>query len=345
MLLTTDYVDPATLTGYARAALQDIPANQPSLARWLPYRLVDDLVFRFVKGGDGLTEAATFRSWDTESPIGTRPGVTRVTGELAPISRKLRQSEYERLRGTVNGSSALATAIENDAARLARAINMRLELARGQALVSGAISINENGIVATADFGRAGGNTTAPTTLWTDLAASVPLQDLSAWCDAYEDINGVRPGAIVTSNRVRGLVLANAGVRALAGTVLGTPADVTMNQLAGQLAARDLPPLYTYNVKYSVAGSATRVIADDKVLLLPAPVDPTDEAGTELGATLMGTTLEAREPGYGIAEGDMPGLVAGTYSTQDPIALWTKVAGIAFPVLANANLSFVADVA
>src|SRR5829696_6172389 len=103
MLLIRDYFQPAELTGYARAALADIPANQPTLARWLPYRMIDDLVYRFTRGGEGLTEAATYRSWDTESPIGNRAGMTRVQGELPPISRKLRQDEYTRLRLRSNG--------------------------------------------------------------------------------------------------------------------------------------------------------------------------------------------------------------------------------------------------
>ena len=36
MLLSTDYINPADLTGYVRAALADREANQFSLNRFLP---------------------------------------------------------------------------------------------------------------------------------------------------------------------------------------------------------------------------------------------------------------------------------------------------------------------
>lgn len=345
MLITTDYFTPAELSGYARASLGDIPVNQPSLARWLPNRVVPDLTFRFTRGGEGLTEAATFRSWDTEAPIGSRPGFTRVTGELPPISRKMRQDEYTRLRARAGGADQLRNLLLTDTERLVRAIAMRIELARGAALVGGAVTINENGVVATVDFGRAGGNTVAPSTLWTDLAASLPFKDLRTWCDAYEDVNGERPGAIVTSSRVLSLMLENQAVRTLAGTVLGTPGEVTRGQLDNMLQTRDLPPIYTYNVKVRVNGAAQRVIADDKVLLLPPPTDPNNEAGTDLGATLWGTTAESMEPNYALQDADQPGVVAGNYTTQDPVALWTKAAGVSLPVLVNPDLSMCADVA
>jgi hypothetical protein len=51
------------------------------------------------------------------------------------------------------------------------------------------------------------------------------------------------------------------------------------------------------------------------------------------------------EPEYGLQAGEQPGIVAGSYSTKDPVALWTKAAAIGLPVLANPNLSFTADVA
>ena len=40
---------------------------------------VDDLVYRFTRGGEGLADAATFRAYDAESSIGKRPGVARAS--------------------------------------------------------------------------------------------------------------------------------------------------------------------------------------------------------------------------------------------------------------------------
>jgi len=344
MLLNTDLISPAELTGYVRAALADLQVNQFTLSRWLPNRDIDDLMYRFTRGGEGLTEAATLRAFDAESPIGSRPGVSRVTGELPPISRKIRLSEYDRIRNR-RADADVRNAILSDAVRMARAVAARLELARGEALYSGALAINENGVQATVTFGRAAGHTVAPGTLWSTVATATPLADLITWRDTYIASNGESPGGILTSTTVLGYLLRNAEIRALAATTAGTPSIVAQTTVNAVFAAYGLPPIYLYDAQVRINGTATRVIPADRVVLLPAPGDPNDADGTDLGATLLGTTAESMEPGYGLAGEDQPGIVAGAYSTQDPVAVWTKAAAIGLPILANPDLTLAADVA
>lgn len=59
---------------------------------------------------------------------------------------------------------------------------------------------------------------------------------------------------------------------------------------------------------------------------------------------MWGRTLESQEPEYGIEAGDQPGIVAGSYKEHDPVSTWVKATAIGMPVLANPDLSFVADV-
>src|SRR3546814_15871564 len=40
------------------------------------------------------------------------------------------------------------------------------------------------------------------------------------------------------------------------------------------IAGAGLPPIYVYDRRVSVGGTANKVIPDDRLLLLPAPVDP-----------------------------------------------------------------------
>ena len=54
--------------------------------------------YAYDKGVDALVDEASFRAFDTESPLGRRPGMARKTGELLPISRKIPLSEYAQLR-------------------------------------------------------------------------------------------------------------------------------------------------------------------------------------------------------------------------------------------------------
>ena len=338
MLLHQDYVTPTELTGYVRAALMDLDRNRFTLSRWLPSKNVDDLLYRFTKGGEGLVDAATFRAYDAEAPIGSRPGVTRVTGELPPISRKIRLGEYERLRQR-KATPELRNAILDDAERMARAVAARLELARGEALYSGKVMLNENGVVATVDFGRTAGHTVTPGTLWSTVATATPLLDSITWRDTYIATNGEPPGAMLMSTKVLGYLLRNAEIRTLAATVSGAPAIVSQMAMQAVFEAHGLPPIYINDEQVRVNGSATRVIPEDRVIMLPAP-----DGDNQLGATLLGTTAESLEPEYGLT-GDEPGVVAGAYSTNDPVAVWTKAAAIGLPVLANPDLTLAADVA
>lgn len=337
MYLNTDYVTPVELTGFARAALMDMEQNQFTLSRFLPSRVVDDLDFRFTRGGEGLVDAATFRAYDAESPIGNRPGATRITGELPPISRKIRLGEYDRLRQR-NLGDEIRNALLDDTARMVRGVAARVEMARGEALYKGQLQINENGVVATVDFGRASGHTVSPATVWSTTASATPLADLLTWRDTYIATNGEAPGVILTSTRVLGYLLRNAEIRSLAATVAGTPTIVAQTTVNGVFAAYGLPPIEIYDTQVRVNGTATRVIPDDRVVFLPAPGDG------QLGATLWGTTAESLEPDFGL-DGTEPGIAAGAYSTKDPVAVWTKAAAISLPVLANPDLTLTADVA
>lgn len=336
MLLNSDYIAPVELTGYARAALQDLAVNQFTLARFLPDQVIDDLDYRFTRGGEGLVDAATFRAYDAESPIGARPGLTRVAGELPPISRKIRLGEYDRLRQR-NAGTAITDNILADAVRMTRAVAARVEMARGEALYSGKVTINENGVVATVDFGRPAGHTVTAGTLWSSVDTATPVADLNTWIQTYVDANGEPPARILTSRRVLDFLQRNAQFRTLAATVAGAPALVTPEMAAQVLGAYGLPPIEVYDARVRVNGTATRVIPDNRVVLLPADAD-------ELGATLWGTTAESLEPEFGLVD-DGPGIVAGAYSTKDPVAVWTKAAAIALPVLANPGLTFSATVA
>jgi hypothetical protein len=336
MLLNTDYMDPQTLTGYARAVLMDLDVNRFTLSRWLPNRPVNDLEYRFFRGGEGLVEAATFRAYDTEAPIAKRPGLSRMSGELPPISRKIPVTEYLRLKSR-NLPTEVTSNLLSDTERLIRGIAARMELARGDALVNGSVTIAENGVAASLAFGRQGGHSVTAGASWLTSSTDV-IADLMAWTELYRDNNSVEPGVLLTSSKVVNALLKNAGFRSmLAGGLVATPSVITRDSLQQILSAYGLPRIETYDVSVSVGDVATKVIPDDKLLILPS-------GESVLGATLYGTTAEALSNDFQISASEAPGIVAGSWETKDPINLWTKADAIAMPVLANPDFAFVADV-
>lgn len=344
MLLTTDYIEPADLTGYVRAALADYNINRFTLSQFLPNRAIDDLEYRFVAGQQGLADAASYRAYDTEAEIKGRPGIKRVTGELPPISSKRRSGEFDRLRfRQLEGNEQQVLGLESDALWLTRGIAGRIELARGDALVNGSVTISENGVVGTIDFDRPDECVVTVSNAW-DTDNGDPLGDLEAAVLAYNTLNGVDPGAIQFSRRIAAALARNDNLRKIAAnTTNAVPSIISADAMQAMFSAFGLPNFQTYDAQVSVDGTATRVIPDDVVLLLPPPVAPDDFEGTELGATFWGTTAESLEPNYGIEAPEQPGIVAGIYTTEDPVALWTKVAAIAVPVVANPGLAWVME--
>lgn len=344
MPLWTDVLDPATLTGYARASLADRERAQGTLARFLPNRLIPELIARFVTGSNGLLDAAEYRSWDAETPVTSIPGGQRVAVELPPLGVKFRVGEYEqlRLRGQDTQANVTDTLLQATN-RVVTAVADRVEILRGATLATGVAAIAENGVSQVADYGRDPAFAVTAAKAWTDPDSS-PLDDLRAWQEAYLETNGTTPAVALCSLKTAMALQNHPQFRQLAATLAGTPVLVTPGHVSNVLASMGLPPLMTYDRKARAHGVTQRILPEELLLLLPDPVDPNDWEGTQLGATFWGQTLESSQPGYQLAPSEQPGIVIGTYTDDDPVGLWIRSAAIALPILANANLSMVATV-
>lgn len=344
MALWTDIIDPATLTGYARAALADYEARRGTLAQFLPNREIPDVVARFVTGSTGLVDVAKFRAYDAEIEIGKRQGGKRVTLELPALGQNLPVSEYEQLRargGNVSDAQALLS-IQNVTRAAVQAVSDSIERMRGTVLQTGIATIDQDNYVSADDFGRPSGQTITASALWSTSGTDA-LGQLQAWSDLMLDANGEAPGAIVMSTRA---FRAFAGLGQMQTNLVGggtRPASA--QQLQDMVSAAGLPPITLYDRRVSVNGTSTKALSDDTVLLLPAPVAVDDWQASQLGATFWGRTLSSTEPGWGIADSEQPGVVAGVYRNEKPpMGIEVISDAIGLPVLANAGLSFAAKV-
>lgn len=337
--LYTDLVSPAELTGFARAAQEDIERTKGTLARWLPNTSVPDVVVRTVVGTDGNGELAQYRAFDAETPIGSGGKAERKVFELLPLGLKERVSEYGQIRARGGDAAGLMLGgVDKATIRVTNAVVDRLEKARGQVLDTGSLTINENGVVQTVNFGRPAGNTVTAPILW-DQANAKPLDNLITWTDVYKAGNqGAMPGTILTSRRTLMVMMRDPGFKQLVAAPGTNPELVSVDGVNAALATFGLPSITVYDRKIKGAN----VLPDNKVYLLPAAVDP--NGSNELGATFYGETLEASESDYGIAAADQPGLVVGAWKTRDPIGVWVHSNAIATPILVNPVASMVATV-
>jgi hypothetical protein len=338
MALWTDLITPAELTGYVRTALEDLEVNQASLAAWLPNTFVSDINVRFVKGQAGLVAEASFRAFDAEPEIAGGVTGQRVTLEMLPLGQKRIISEYDQLRMRNASDDVLRNSILKEARNVARAIADRIERLRGTVLETGKATVNQGNLAFDDDFGRAGGHNLTAGSLWSTSAVDrlTYLQTLVATYVATND--GDQPGAIVTSQRV--LTALAAGDQFKTTLVGGATRPAIADEVRQYLIAAGLPPVTVYDRRTS----GGRVLSDDKLILLPAPVDPVN-GESELGATFWGQTLTSQEAEYGIADVEQPGVVVGAHkATSIPHIATVESDAIALPVLANANLSLVAKV-
>ncbi|MFF1417639.1 major capsid protein [Streptomyces sp. NPDC058280] len=339
MQLFTEYATPAELTGYARAALRDREENAFSLNRWLPNDTVNDLSYRFNRGGGGLVEAAVYRAYDAESDIGSRAGAARVSGELPPISRKMPVGEYEqiRMRNVDTQSAELRDAMEADSIKIVSAIAARTELARGDGIFNASVTIAENNVSASVDFGRKASHSVTAAIAFSSTETSLAYDYFQAWLDVYNDTNGELPANTLMSRKIYNFLRRNKQIRELAYRGASTaPTVLTRDDLNNILGDFDIPPVVIYDAKVSVGGTATRVTPEDKLCFLPTQ-------GDALGKTLWGVPVEANDPRYGLA-GDAAGVAVGGYKSEDPQTVWTRATAIVLPVVAAPDLTFVADV-
>jgi hypothetical protein len=342
-MLIYDLADPQELQGFVRSVQEEQDRNQFILSQFLPNDNIDDIEYKVTKGGLQDEDAAFVRAWDTESPIGNRQGLERMFGELPPISKKIRLGEEERLRRRAlerGNNQAIIEAIFADAAKMARAVVIRVELFRAEALFNASISIDENGVDQDIPFHRSALHDVVPQgALFSNTGASVPIQEEQAWVAQYEDTNGFTPALALVSTAIVNNLLLNTQYRSMAAQNGITPAFLNLNGLNQIRATYDLPPLVKYNAKVRVSGVQRRVTPNNEMLYLPPASEP-------LGRTLFGTTAEALElaGAQQISTDQAPGLVSVVSKTFDPVATWTKACAISLPVIVNPDFTLRATV-
>lgn len=345
MTYIDDYITPAELTWYAREV--------PSPANLLLERFLPAVQINHIEAEIGeiirTNRAAKFRSWDTPVGIGRRDSVETRRMRIPPLGQKLPVTEQDMLalslaRTGGNDRAAMLDEIYNDTDNNVRSIYNRLEIARGDVLMDGKFTLeDEDGLTLEADFGLHADNDVAPAgALWSDAANAAPLQDLRAWMKAYAELNGTRPGYMIAGEAVISALEASEEVRqavSYGGNILKPFA--TDAELAGIFSTNRFPAIIPYDTVIDWDGTNKRVIDDNKVIFLPP--NPAD-----LGITAFGITAEAlalmNSTNPQLTFQQAPGIVAVTTREGDPPKVWTKAGATAMPLLKDIRKLMVATV-
>lgn len=336
-----DLADPAELIGYARRFTNEVLVNKFTGQQYLPNKFVDDIEYALKREGLTDVDIALYRSWDTPPPMTGRPGTAKVRGEIAPVSRSIALGEEEGLRlrrlKSTNGSQ-LVDQIFNDAERMIRAVEGRIEVARFDALIDGKVILLEpNGLDIVADYGMPSDQKVTPGVAWTvaNSATATPISDLLAINALSLARNGAGIGKIVMSKSRVPALLVNDEVRDYIAGGGNVPVRVRLSDVQAVLGEQDLPTIEFVDTMVRVDGVQKRVLPPEFVLCLPSTDDP-------FGTTLYGPTAEAvllAEKGY-ITAKQVRGVAAVVAQNDSPVQTFTTGTAVALPVVPNPELLF-----
>lgn len=337
MALWTDAIEPAELTGYARASLQAREDRNGTLEDFLPNTHVDDIYVKFTEGENGLQEAAEFRAFDAEPSIARQAQGRSHTIELPALGQKQPVSEYRALRMRNAGNDMYRKHILKVTEQIVRAIADRMEMLRGVVLYEGKAIVDQHNFQINDDFGRPENHNVTAAALWSNPDVS-RLDDMLAWQTVWSDTNGNLPGTALMSTRAFNALRMGNEFKSL---TTGRPMSAA--EINTMLADENLPNIRVYDRKIRpYGGSPTRVTPEDSILFLPTAGA---DGESELGATYWGTTLTATELSWGIADDEQAGIVAGVVKSDNvPVIAEVVADAIGMPVLGNAALTLRAKV-
>lgn len=301
-----------------------------------PERKIQDVEFDMILGKGGLPVSASVHALDTETQLASREAIEKGVASLALIKRKIKITEKEIIK--INNPRTDAELVQvlsqlyNDSEKMVESVRVRVEAMRMEALSTGKIKIEENGVKVTIDYGVPTGNKKSFN--WSNTDTATPLDDLETLASAVESESGVRPTRALTSRKMLNYLKKNLSVREAVHGV-NSAKIVTTEELNQLLTDLELPTILTYEEKYKVEtakGYTTKRYFPENVISM--------FSGDTLGETIYGLTAEeVKLIGDGkMEEASMIGnIFVGTYTSLDPVGEFTKAATTALPSFPHAD--------
>ncbi len=310
---------------------------------FFPERKTEALEIDIIKGANNLPVSAKVHSFDTEAEIGSRDGVERSMQDLALIKRKIKISEREiiALESPRNSREEAEKVrnIFNDVDNQVAAVRTRVECMRMEAITTGKIVVNENGVRATIDYGMPASHKKAFSWL-SDPNADI-LGGMTEMKKIVKKDSGYDPARTLTSDTILSRILMDTKIReAIYG--VNSAKLLTVAMLNEFLKEQKLPVIATYDEMYRLQDAKgqyvpTRFFSENGFVMMP------DWA---LGNTFYGVTAEElelrRDPSVDMDE--IGNIVVCQYATTDPVGKWIKAVATALPSFPYADQVFAATI-
>lgn len=295
---------------------------------------------------------AQFHGFDVEANTTFRVPIDTHNIEKGLIKVKINQSERMRtlLRSGVQGDDALYDYVINDGLRLAEQVITRTKVAKNEVLATGKMTINENNMDLTVDYGVPQENLELTLDFGLGADSDIPSQ-LQEIVDFAED-KGVTINGFLTAKKNIGLLRKNLAIQKAINGNLGAGQLLSMGELKSYLSQEfGIEQIIPNDKKY---GADVRWVGDRPVPQTEFyfPRDKISFFSTNVNGVL-GTGLWGDPPEMdsdvmryleGSASGYNPYVWISQWAENDPAVLWTKASTLFIPVLYNPTALFVATI-
>lgn len=293
---------------------------------------------------------AQFHGFDTESKTTFRIPVDTHSVEKGLIKVKINQSERMRelIRSGVQ-QDELYRYVINDGYNLAQQVITRSKVAKNELLSTGKVTIKENNLDLTVDYGVPEANTKL--SLVVNDTSDVPAQ-IQEIVDKASDL-GITINGMYTSKKVVSKLRTNKGLETIINGTNAVGAQIRRTDLDTYLSEEfGIDQIILNDLKY---GASQKIDTDGRPAITQARYYPQDKItffGTAYTQTRLGTGLWGDPPEVtgvqtetgATASSASPYVYITQWTEKDPAVLWTKASALYMPVLYNPNSLFITKV-
>ena len=316
--------------------------------------LTDNLVARwnYIANEFQIPQMAQFHAFDTVAQKSVRAPIDQRNIEKGLIKVKRNTSEllYELQGRGVNTERALYDYVMEDINTLADEVITRTKVAKNELLATGKVTISENDVDLTVDYGVPAENLALEIDFGKGADKSVPdqLQDI---VDMAAD-KGVTINGMVCARSVLSKMRQNPAVQKAINGLYMEGVLVTQAALLSFLESeygitRVVINDQSYSTPWEVGADgrpvthSTRYFPKNKVSFFGTG------NGMRLGSGLWGIPPEEQIARFGVETGSSalnPYVYVTQWAEKDPAVVWTKASGLFMPVLFNPYSLYVASV-
>ncbi|MBR4760777.1 MAG: major capsid protein [Lachnospiraceae bacterium] len=293
---------------------------------------------------------AQFHGFDTESLKTFRIPIDTHNIEKGLIKVKINQSERLRAltRAGVQGDQRLYDYVLQDGIRLADQVITRTKVAKNELMATGKVTINENNLALTVDYGVPESRTAYTIDLNTEADITSQIQAIVD--DALD--HGITINGMLTSKKVIAKIRNNARLQTAINGNVGAGAQLSTSAVENYFSDEfGIDTIITNDLTY---GESASIGEDGRPVIAQSRYYPQNKItffatnpGGKLGTGLWGDSPEADAAGFYDVGGSTvsPYVYIMQWMETDPAVLWTKASGLFMPVLYNPDSLFIATVA